>query len=187
MGKKNVTVFGAANTMPGEKLYEQSLALGKMLAQAGFNVLTGGYIGTMEAVSQGAAEAGGHVIGVTCEDIEAWRSVSANEWVKEERRFKTLNERLSELIIACDAAIALPGGIGTLVEISLTWNQMVIQAIRSKPLIIMGEGWKSVFTTLMDQLGAFIPESSRRLIFFAADNATALQLLEKYFDCSTTK
>ncbi len=184
MKKKNVTVFGAANTLPGETLYVQSLALGKMLAQAGFNVLTGGYIGTMEAVSHGAANAGGHVIGVTCEDIEAWRTVSANKWIHEERRFKTLNERLSELVTACDAAIALPGGIGTLVEISLTWNQMVIEAIPHKPLIIIGEGWKSVFTTLMDQLGAYIPKSSRQKIFFAADNEAALNILNEYFDSS---
>ena len=57
-------------------------------------MLTGGYIGTMEAVSRGAAEAGGHVIGVTCEEIEAWRPVRVNAWVKEEIRRKTLMERL---------------------------------------------------------------------------------------------
>lgn len=39
-----------------------------MLAERGHIVLNGGYIGTMEAVSRGAAEAGGHVIGVTCEE-----------------------------------------------------------------------------------------------------------------------
>jgi len=50
--------------------------------------------GTMEAVSRGAAEAGGHVIGVTCEDIEKWRPIGANAWVKEEWRKKTLTERL---------------------------------------------------------------------------------------------
>ena len=84
---------------------------------AGHTVLTGGYMGSMEAVSRGANEAGGHVIGVTCADIEAWRGSRANAWVKEERRFATLQERLNELILACDAAIALPGGPGTLAEV----------------------------------------------------------------------
>ena len=69
-----VTVFGGAS--PTEPDYNAALRLGKLLGQAGCSVLTGGYIGTMEAVSRGAAESGGHVIGVTCEEIEAWRKVS---------------------------------------------------------------------------------------------------------------
>jgi hypothetical protein len=71
---------------------------------------------TMEAVSRGAKEAGGHVIGVTCDDIEAWRKVKANSWVMEEIRKKTLVERLHTLIHESDAALALPGGAGTLTE-----------------------------------------------------------------------
>jgi uncharacterized protein (TIGR00730 family) len=179
MEKLKVTVFGAANTVPGEVLYEQALELGKLLAQSGFNVLTGGYIGTMEAVSRGAAEAGGHVIGVTCEDIEAWRKVKANAWVHEERRFTTLNQRLEHLITGCDAAIALPGGIGTLVEISLTWNQMVINAIPLKPFIIIGEEWHTSLRTLLERMGAYIPQSSRALISFAKNNQEVLKLLNQ--------
>jgi len=75
-----VTVFGGSR--PDEAGYQQALQLGRLLGQAGYAVLTGGYIGTMEAVSRGAAEAGGHVIGVTCEDIEQWRKVNPNRWVK---------------------------------------------------------------------------------------------------------
>ena len=76
----------------------------------------------MEAVSRGASEAGGHVIGVTCVDIENWRKVGANRWVKEEWRKQTLIERLQALVEGCDAALALPGGPGTLTEVSLMWN-----------------------------------------------------------------
>ena len=61
-------------------------------------------MGTMEAVSRGAHEAGGHVVGVTCESIETWRPVKMNQWAKEERRNKTLIERLQGLINGCDAA-----------------------------------------------------------------------------------
>jgi uncharacterized protein (TIGR00725 family) len=89
MPNRKITVFGAANTLPGEPLYEDALALGQLLAKEGFNVITGGYIGTMEAVSRGAAESGAHVIGITCRDIEAWRGVKANQWVIEEQQFDT--------------------------------------------------------------------------------------------------
>ena len=103
----NITIFGGAQPQPNSPAYEEARLLGELLAQRGHTVLTGGYIGTMEAVSRGASEAGGHVIGVTCEDIEAWRAVSPNQWVKEERRSKTLIGRLQALVEGCEAAIAL--------------------------------------------------------------------------------
>ena len=78
-----VTVFGGARTIPGDSLYAEAYELGSLLAKAGHSVLTGGYIGTMEAVSRGAAEAGGHVIGITCDEIARWRPVSPHPWVLE--------------------------------------------------------------------------------------------------------
>src|SRR5215510_9309644 len=117
----NITVFGGSQPKEGDTAYAEAMELGRLLAQRGHTVLTGGYIGTMEAVSRGAHEAGGHVVGVTCEDIEKWRKVGANQWVREERRHTTLLERMNGLIQGCDAAIALPGGIGTIAEISLMW------------------------------------------------------------------
>ncbi len=81
----NITIFGGSQPKPGSPAYAEAYELGKLLALAGHTVLTGGYMGTMEAVSRGANEAGGHVIGVTCADIEAWRGTRANAWVKEER------------------------------------------------------------------------------------------------------
>ncbi|MCX6068617.1 MAG: LOG family protein, partial [Chloroflexi bacterium] len=140
----NITVFGGSQPKEGSPAYAAARELGKLLAEAGHVVLTGGYLGTMEAVSRGAAETGGHVIGVTCEDIENWRKVSANAWVKEERRFKSLQDRLNGLIEGCDAAIALPGGPGTLTEIALMWNLMVVESIRRRPLILVGRGWQSM-------------------------------------------
>ena len=77
----NISVFGGAQPQPFSPEYEEARLLGELLAQRGHTVMTGGYIGVMEAVSRGAHEAGGHVIGVTCEDIEAWRGVKANQWV----------------------------------------------------------------------------------------------------------
>ena len=89
-----ISVFGGSQPKEGSAAYAEAMELGKLLAERGHIVLTGGYIGVMEAISRGAREAGGHVIGVTCEDIEAWRPIRANAWVMEEIRKKTLVERL---------------------------------------------------------------------------------------------
>lgn len=172
-----VAVFGSASPKPGESLYEESRQLGNLLAAAGFEVITGGYMGTMAAVSQGAIEAGGHTIGVTCKEIESWRPVSANEWVKEEWEAETLIERLKLITQACDAALALPGGIGTLVEISLTWNQMVVQSYKPKPLIAIGPGWQNTFQAFFENLGDYTPGPFRQWLEFAQNNQEAMLLL----------
>ncbi|MCJ7695360.1 MAG: LOG family protein [Anaerolineaceae bacterium] len=177
-----ITVFGGASTQAGEQLYEDAQNLGKLLGEAGYDVVTGGYIGTMEAVSRGAAEAGSHVIGVTCRDIESWRSVKANAWVKQEIKFDTLNQRLNKLIDICDGAIALPGGIGTLVEISLTWNQMVIHAFEPKPLILIGEGWKATIDSFFESQDAYINTPYRQYINFAPDIESAVSMLNQMFE-----
>jgi len=173
-----ISVFGGSQPKPGSPAYEEARQLGELLAQHGHTVMTGGYIGTMEAVSRGASEAGGHVIGVTCGEIERWRDVRANQWVKEEWRKQTLVDRLQVLIRECDAAIALPGGPGTLTEISLMWNLMIVQSMRRRPLLLVGNGWQSVFDQLLTELGNYIPENQRVLLQFAKDVQTAIEIID---------
>jgi uncharacterized protein (TIGR00730 family) len=173
----NVSVFGGSQPQPASSTYKEAYELGNLLAQAGHTVLTGGYIGTMEAVSRGAAETGGHVIGVTCADIESWRAVKPNAWVQEERRFATMQERLNELVKACDAAVALPGGPGTLTEIALTWNLMIVRSIQPKPLILIGTGWRMLMAAFTVSFDVYIPQNQRDLLQFAPDVKSAVTML----------
>ena len=178
--KLNITVFGGSQPQPGSLAYSEAYELGCLLAERGDTVLTGGYIGTMEAISKGASDAGGHVIGVTCAEIERWRPVKANTWVKEEWQRETLLERLHALIMASDAAIALPGGPGTLAEIALTWNLMIIGAMTPRPLILVGDGWQAVLDQVIFAFDQYIPMTQRKLLQFAPDVVTAVSLLESW-------
>ncbi len=176
----NITIFGGAQPKPGEPVYQMAYELGKHLAGDGHVVLTGGYIGTMEAASRGAAEAGGHVVGVTCAEIEDWRKIKPNAWVLEERRFATLNERLAALMDQSDLAIALPGGVGTLVEISLLWNRMIIQSLPARPLILIGDGWQQVFTAFLETQGGFVQKHDRDLLHFALSVDEAVEQVRAF-------
>jgi len=176
-----ITIFGGSAPKPNTPAYNEALLLGKLLAEQGHSVMTGGYIGTMEAVSRGASEAGGHVIGVTCEEIESWRDVHPNQWIAEEWRYPTLKARLNALIERCDAAFALPGGPGTLTEIMLMWNQLIIQALSPRPLILIGSGWQTVLDqAFYTELGDYVAESQRAYLQFASDVETAAKLLKSY-------
>ncbi len=174
----NISVFGGAQPRAGELAYEEAYRLGRMLAERGHVVINGGYMGTMEAVSRGAAEAGGRAIGVTCDEIEQWRPSGKNPWVSEERRQKTLLERLRVLIEHSDAAIGLPGGPGTLTEIALFWNTLIVRSSLQKPLILVGEGWESVFERFFEVFDRYVPASQRALLHFASSVDEAINILD---------
>ncbi len=172
-----VTVFGGTYPKPDTIPYEEAVRLGKLLAQAGHTVISGGYMGVMEAVSKGAAQEGGHVIGVTCDEIERWRSVPKNPWVKEEWRRATLPERMVTLMDEADAIIVMPGGIGTLAETALIWNRMLIQATKPKKVILVGEGWKKAINALFEAFPEYYPNGHQGMVLFASTVEDALNYL----------
>ncbi len=176
-----LTVFGGSAPKPGSPAYIAAHRLGMLAVEAGWSVATGGYMGVMEAVSRGASEAGGHVIGVTCKELELRRPAGANPWVKENRKFDTLRERLAHLIDCCDAAIAMPGGVGTLAEISIMWNGLVIESFPSKPLILVGDGWKQVMDGVFAQMGEYINHPDRTWLHYAQDEEQAVEILKQRF------
>lgn len=172
-----LTVFGSSKPLPGDQAYGQGEQLGRLAARAGWLVATGGYGGTMEAVSKGAAEEGGTAIGVTCQQIEDWRPLGPNQWVTEEIRVPTLRERLERLVDLNDAAIALPGGIGTLAEVALSWSWLQTAVINQKPLILVGAGWRQVFSQLHQSFGEYIDPQYVDLVGFAKEVEGAWQMV----------
>jgi hypothetical protein len=175
-----ITVFGGSSPKPGDVPYQQAYMLGQQLAKAGHSVVTGGYCGTMEAVSRGAREAGGHVIGITCADLERFRPTLANKWVMEEIKYETLQQRLGALIDICEAAFALPGGVGTLAEISVMWNLLLTASLRRKPLILIGSGWRQVVEQLFASQGGYIPMRDKDWLLFADTIETGMVMLSNW-------
>lgn len=173
---KIISVFGSNRPKPGQADFEQACELGKHLAQAGFAVATGGYMGTMEAVSQGAAQVGGHVIGVTCDEIERWRPIGPNPWVTQEIRYPTLLERMTHLVTQNDGVIALPGGVGTLAEVAQTWSFLQTGVLSPRPFILLGEIWQRTFEAFIDP--AYV-RSAHQTLFHLADTPQAAVALLK--------
>src|SRR4030095_715045 len=103
-----ITVFGSSRPREKDGEYEEALALGRSLGQAGFAVCSGGYGGVMEAVSRGAKNAGAKTYGVTAKFFKP----RANPWIDEEIRLNTWQERLFELVRLADGFFAWKGGPG---------------------------------------------------------------------------
>lgn len=148
---KVISVFGSSAPPPGSADYEAARTVGRLLAKAGFAVQTGGYGGVMAGASQGASEAGGHIIGVTSSLMESYRPTPANQWVKEEIKHPTLRARLLYLIDECDGAIVMPGGIGTLSEMSLMWSFLQVAEVPPRPLVLVGGLWQRTLAAFIDK------------------------------------
>ena len=139
-----ITVFGSSRPQPGSQAYETAQALGAALAKSGFAVANGGYGGTMEATARGAREAGGTTIGVTA---EAFRS-KVNPWIEKEIRVQDWQARLFKLIELGAGYVVLPGGTGTLVELSVVWEWINKRFIDSRPLVLLGDYWLPVVNAI---------------------------------------
>ena len=134
-----IAVFGSSTARPGSPAWTLSHELGAELARAGARVMTGGYGGIMEACSQGAHEAGGSVIGVTVDLFE--RRGPVNRFVTERVHTPDLFERLRYLVNHADGFITVPGSIGTLTELFLTWTLLSVQGRPAAPLVLLGDHW----------------------------------------------
>jgi uncharacterized protein (TIGR00725 family) len=174
MTTPTIAVFGASRTQPGEAYYEEARLCGRLLAESGYRVATGGYAGTMEAVSMGAREGHGEVLGVTAPSVFVDRS-SANPYLTHEQPETSLTSRIGSLVEHTDGAIALWGSLGTAAELVVAWNVSYVSqfsTIARKPLIAVGEPWTSLIPHLESML-----DTEAGLVTLATDVRIAVDLL----------
>lgn len=177
--QKVISVFGSSAPKPGTADYESARTVGRLLAKAGFVVQTGGYTGVMSAASQGAREANGHVIGVTSAQVERYRPIPANQWVIEEIKCKTLRERLLYLVEHCHGIIVMPGGIGTLSEMSLVWSFVQVGELSPRPIVTVGGLWQRTLAAFIDE--AYVRDEHKKLVTVARTANEAVKLLVEQF------
>ena len=169
MAEKVVTIFGTSRAKECDAIYDLALETGRLLARAGFAIANGGYGGTMTAAAEGAKQAGGQVIGVTC---SAFKSI-ANKYITCEIVTDSLDERLDKLIELGRAYVVLPGGTGTLLELAKVWELRNKGFLNSdKPIILLGEFWKPLV-----ELVATDDPASSRYVEPAGDPERAVELI----------
>ena len=137
---KIVTIFGGSRCGENSVEYRQAREVGERLAEAGFTICTGGYLGVMEAASRGAREKGGRVFGIV---MNQFRS-EPNRYLTDKVATNHFYDRLQNLIMRSVGFIAIRGGMGTVTEISLVWNKLQTGVIEKRPLVLLGDCWKPV-------------------------------------------
>jgi uncharacterized protein (TIGR00730 family) len=154
-----VTVFGSARIKEDHPYYRLGVSVGAELAKMGFNVMTGGGPGVMEAANRGAFEAGGLSVG--CNIVLPFEQ-KPNPFCKLVVYFYYFFVRKVMLVKYSSAYVILPGGFGTLDEMAEALTLIQTGKIHNFPLILMGTSfWQPFLDWLRHQVlaeGAIRPE-----------------------------
>jgi uncharacterized protein (TIGR00730 family) len=168
-----VTIFGGAKCGEDSEEYGQARRLGQLLAEAGFTICTGGYLGVMEGASRGARERGGRVLGILMNQFKS----EPNRYLTDKVASAHFYERLQNLITRSVGFIALRGGAGTVTEFSLVWNKLQTKVIESRPLVLLGDCWPPVIEAFKTQL--VVSEQDVSLLDFAATPEDAARIIQE--------
>ncbi|MDQ3180718.1 MAG: LOG family protein [Acidobacteriota bacterium] len=145
---KIVTIFGGSRCSENSPEYQEAKEVGGRLAEAGFTICTGGYLGVMEAASRGAREKGGRVLGIVMNQFKS----EPNRFLTDKVATNHFYERLQNLIIRSVGFVAIRGGMGTVTEVSLVWNKLQTGVIDKRPLVLLGDCWKQVVECWQENL-----------------------------------
>ncbi len=130
-----VTVFGSARSRPDDGDYERARRCGRLLAEAGFAVVTGGGPGVMEAANRGAKEAGGFSVGF---NIDLPHEQEPNGYLDLSLTFNHFYARKVMLVKAAEGFVLFPGGFGTLDELFESLTLIQTDKVREFPVALIG-------------------------------------------------
>jgi uncharacterized protein (TIGR00730 family) len=156
-----VAIFGSARAKPGTFVYEEVKRVASAFASMGCDIVTGGGPGLMQAANEGATTAGAQgSVGIR---VELPFEQEVNPFVEQAFEHETFFTRLHHFVIASDAFVVVPGGIGTVLETLMIWQLLQVRHVDNVPLILVGKMWMGLVewakTSMLDaRLGLANPE-----------------------------
>ena len=172
-----ISVFGSARLQPGSEHYAKAVQVGRLLAEAGYAVITGGGPGAMEAANKGACEAGGVSVGL---GIELPFETGLNEYVDLGVNFRYFFVRKTMFVKYSQGYVVLPGGFGTLDELFEAITLAQTQKITSFPVVLLGaDFWTPMLDFVTGTLlaeGMISPDDVKRLQI-VDDPAEAVEII----------
>jgi uncharacterized protein (TIGR00730 family) len=151
-----VSIFGSARAKPGSITYEETKRAAAALAAMGCDIITGGGPGLMQAANEGAASTSkpGSSTGIR---VELPFEQDVNPFVELAFEHKTFFTRLHHFVLASDAFIVAPGGIGTVLETLMVWQLLQVGHVDAKPLILVGRMWPGLLEWAKKTMLSFDP------------------------------
>jgi uncharacterized protein (TIGR00730 family) len=176
-----VSIFGSARTQPGEHDYALALDIARRMSDAGFAVMSGGGPGIMEAANKGAFEGRSASIGL---NIELPREQASNAWQNISISFRHFFARKVAFVKYADAYIVLPGGFGTLDELTEALTLMQTGKSRRIPIILVGTAfWSGLVQWLQQQMvgSGMIEQADLNLFTLIDEPANILNAITDFY------
>jgi uncharacterized protein (TIGR00730 family) len=180
--RPGVSVFGSARVRPDSEVYELARLIGRLFAESGFAVVTGGGPGVMEAANRGAQEAGGLSIGF---GIELPHEQSANPYLDMSLTFKHFYARKTMLVKAAEGFVMMPGGFGTLDEMFEALTLIQTGKVFNFPVVLFGkEHWGGLVDWINEQLlpRELISAEDEALLFETDDPGETVRLVVECYE-----
>jgi uncharacterized protein (TIGR00730 family) len=140
-----VTIFGSARLKKGTPAYDGVKELAAKLTAMGCDIISGGGPGLMQAANEGAHSVAGdgsqRSVGIRV-DLPFEQEI--NSFVGQAYEHRTFFSRLHHFMIVSDAFVVVPGGIGSLLELSLVWQHLQVRKSSNTPLIVVGKMWQEL-------------------------------------------
>ena len=137
------TIFGSARASPGTFVYDETRRVARALTELGCDIVTGGGPGLMRAANEGAAEAGVEAASVGIRVALPFEQ-DVNAFVTQAYEHQTFFTRLHHFVLASDAFVIAPGGIGTVLEAMMIWQLLQVGHLEGTPLIFVGPMWRDL-------------------------------------------
>ena len=148
-----VTIFGSARAKPGTVAYEETKRAAKALAEMDCDIITGGGPGLMQAANEGVGLAGkSESLGIRV-DLPFEQEV--NPFVELAYEHRTFFTRLHHFVLASDAFIVAPGGIGSVLETMMIWQLLQVRHLENTPLIMVGKMWPGLVDWVREAMLSF--------------------------------
>lgn len=177
--KKAVSIFGSARTPRNSFYYNKTIEISKLLAEAGFSIISGGGPGIMEAANKGCFEAGGHSVGL---NIKLPHEQSDNGYQSDSLYFKYFVSRKTTFFMNSSAYIMMPGGFGTMDEVFETLTLIQTGKAHYAPIVFVGrEFWGGLVDWIKEQLlgCSYITEANLDLFIIEDDPHKILQYIQQ--------
>jgi hypothetical protein len=173
-----VAMFGSARAQPGTFVYDEVKRAAAAFASMGCDIVTGGGPGLMQAANEGARVGGASgSMGIR---VELPFEQDVNAFVEQAFEHETFFTRLHHFVIASDAFVVVPGGIGTVLEMLMIWQLLQVRHMDNVPLILVGKMWRGLVdwarSSMLDPRLALINEEDLKIpqCLDTADEAIAV-------------
>ena len=133
-----ISIYGSAKVQPGHEYYEKARQIAYLLGKLGFSIITGGGPGVMEGANRGAKEAGTKSVGL---NIDLPEEQAINAYTTLSMTFNHFFIRKVMLVKYASAFVIMPGGLGTLDELSEVLTLIQTQKIKPFPVILFDSSY----------------------------------------------